>query len=204
MNQLSERHRPSGNILPDGVVRAKDNTEDFIDTPKSQREEAEHNMGYYLVELNHRNSELETSIQEKNVIIRQLRKEIDLLHRNMKVVADAPLPQLQGDRLTVQGLQQKYDASQDELRMLRETYSVVAQQRNDARAESRLLSARLSLQEEGHKKFIETTHKLAQGTPDCAKTCKRVTRMHKLIRTGEAIICAAIALFVIARMTGRI
>lgn len=53
-------------ILPEGVIRAKDNVDDFSFSQKSRQSEAEHNMGYYLAELNNRNQELENLVEQQD------------------------------------------------------------------------------------------------------------------------------------------
>lgn len=83
-------------ILPEGVIRAKDNVDDFSFSQKSRQSEAEHNMGYYLAELNNRNQELENLVEQQDKDLAALRREnAELRERSMKVVtaaAPAALP----------------------------------------------------------------------------------------------------------------
>lgn len=62
-------------ILPEGVIRAKDNVDDFSFSQKSRQSEAEHNMGYYLAELNNRNEELENLVERQDKDLAALRRE---------------------------------------------------------------------------------------------------------------------------------
>lgn len=82
-------------ILPEGVIRAKDNVDDFSFSQKSRQSEAEHNMGYYLAELNNRNQELENLVEQQDKDLAALRREnAELRERSMKVVTAAALPAL--------------------------------------------------------------------------------------------------------------
>lgn len=82
-------------ILPAGVVRAKDNVDDFSFSQKSPQSEAEHNMGYFLAELNNRNEELENLVERQDKDLAALRREnAELRERSMKVVTAASLPAL--------------------------------------------------------------------------------------------------------------
>lgn len=74
-------------ILPAGVVRAKDNVDDFSFSNKNVQAEAEHNMGYYLADLNNRNEELENLVERQDKDLAALRRENhELRERSMKVV----------------------------------------------------------------------------------------------------------------------
>lgn len=82
-------------ILPEGVIRAKDNVDDFSFSQKSRQSEAEHNMGYYLAELNNRNQELENLVEQQDKDLAALRKEnAELRERSMKTVTAAVPPAL--------------------------------------------------------------------------------------------------------------
>ena len=82
-------------ILPEGVIRAKDNVDDFSFSQKSRQSEAEHNMGYYLAELNNRNQELENLVEQQDKDLAALRREnAELRERSMKVVTAAVPPAL--------------------------------------------------------------------------------------------------------------
>ncbi|UVN00269.1 MAG: hypothetical protein [Bacteriophage sp.] len=82
-------------ILPEGVIRAKDNVDDFSFSQKSRQSEAEHNMGYYLAELNNRNQELENLVERQDKDLAALRREnAELRERSMKVVTAAVPPAL--------------------------------------------------------------------------------------------------------------
>lgn len=149
-------------ILPEGVIRAKDNVDDFSFSQKSRQSEAEHNMGYYLAELNNRNQELENLVEQQDKDLAALRREnAELRERSMKVVT-AAVPQALPDfshasRIHQQRLLLEHkDAEINDLRKintslrdenndLRGKYSDVTQQRNTARDELRTLTARMEM-----------------------------------------------------------
>lgn len=80
-------------ILPEGVIRAKDNVDDFSFSQKSRQSEAEHNMGYFLAELNNRNHELEDLVERQDKDLAALRREnAELRERSMKTVTAAVPP----------------------------------------------------------------------------------------------------------------
>lgn len=80
---LPDRRRPERRkqILPEGVIRAKDNADDFSHVAKSRQSEAEHNMGYYLAELNNRNIELEDEVERQDKELKAQRVELAELRR---------------------------------------------------------------------------------------------------------------------------
>lgn len=142
-------------ILPEGVIRAKDNVDDFSFSQKSRQSEAEHNMGYYLAELNNRNHELEDLVERQDKDLAALRREnAELRERSMKVVTAAALPALpdhsQASRIANQRkLLEHKDSELNHLRNqvnhLNGEYSTVAQQRNEARELLRTSQAQLDL-----------------------------------------------------------
>lgn len=142
-------------ILPEGVIRAKDNVDDFSFSQKSRQSEAEHNMGYYLAELNNRNHELEDLVERQDKDLAALRREnAELRERSMKVVTAAALPALpdhsQASRIARQRkLLEDKDSELNHLRNqvnhLNGEYSTVAQQRNEARELLRTSQAQLDL-----------------------------------------------------------
>lgn len=142
-------------ILPEGVIRAKDNVDDFSFSQKSRQSEAEHNMGYYLAELNNRNQELENLVEQQDKDLAALRREnAELRERSMKVVtaaAPAALPDFSnGSRIARQRkLLEDKDSELNHLRNqvnhLNGEYATVAQQRNEARELLRTSQAQLDL-----------------------------------------------------------
>lgn len=129
-------------ILPEGVIRAKDNVDDFTFTSKPRQEEAEHNMGYYMVELNNRNLELEDEVARKDRKLRQLRQQVAEYQRNEEkrvfAIDPAALPgmsdaaQLAKQRESIRRLERKNEDMAHENSNLRSSYAAVAQQRDDA------------------------------------------------------------------------
>lgn len=108
-------------ILPEGVVRAKDNVDDFSFSQKRQQSEAEHNMGYFLAELNNRNEELENLLEHKDSELNRLRR----------YIADS--------EKECDDLRNINTGLRDTMNDWRGKYSDVAQQRNEARQELRTL-----------------------------------------------------------------
>lgn len=123
-------------ILPAGVVRAKDNVDDFSFLQKSQQSEAEHNMGYFLAELNNRNEELENLVERQDKDLADLRREnAELRERSMKVVTAAALPALpdhsQASRIANQ--RKLLEHKDSELNRLRQTVQDNAKELDDLR-----------------------------------------------------------------------
>lgn len=157
-------------ILPEGVIRAKDNVDDFSFSQKSRQSEAEHNMGYYLAELNNRNQELENLVEQQDKDLAALRREnAELRERSMKVVTSAVPPALpnfsaharianqrklledkDSELNRVRGYlvdsEKECDDLRNQVNHLKGEYSTVAQQRNEAREMVRSLEAQLDLQ----------------------------------------------------------
>lgn len=157
-------------ILPEGVIRAKDNVDDFSFSQKSRQSEAEHNMGYYLAELNNRNQELENLVERQDKDLAALRREnAELRERSMKVVTAAVPPALpnfsaharianqrklledkDSELNRVRGYlvdsEKECDDLRNQVNHLKGEYSTVAQQRNEAREMVRSLEAQLDLQ----------------------------------------------------------
>lgn len=142
-------------ILPEGVIRAKDNVDDFSFTNKSQQSEAEHNMGYYLAELNNRNHELEDLVERQDKDLAALRREnAELRERSMKVVtaaAPAALPDFSNasriarQRKLLEDKDSELNHLRNQVNHLNGEYSTVAQQRNEARELLRTSQAQLDL-----------------------------------------------------------
>lgn len=123
-------------ILPAGVVRAKDNVDDFSFSNKNVQAEAEHNMGYYLAELNNRNEELENLVERQDKDLAALRRENhELRERSMKVVTAAALPALpdnsQASRIANQ--RKLLEHKDSELNRLRQTIQDNAEELDDLR-----------------------------------------------------------------------
>ena len=157
-------------ILPEGVIRAKDNVDDFSFSQKSRQSEAEHNMGYYLAELNNRNHELEDLVERQDKDLKELRREnAELRERSMKTVTAAVPPALPDFSNASRIHQQRLLLvdKDNELNRLRgylvesekecadlryradqatKELTTVAQQRNEAREMVRSLEAQLDLQ----------------------------------------------------------
>lgn len=142
-------------ILPEGVIRAKDNVDDFSFSQKSQQSEAEHNMGYYLAELNNRNQELENLVEQQDKDLAALRREnAELRERSMKVVtaaAPAALPDFSNasriarQRKLLEDKDSELNHLRNQVNHLNGEYSTVAQQRNEARELLRTSQAQLDL-----------------------------------------------------------
>ena len=122
-------------ILPEGVIRAKDNVNDFSFTNKRQQSEAEHNMGYYLAALRRENAELR--------------------ERSMKVVTAAVPPALPDfsnasriarQRKLLEDKDSELNHLRNQVNHLKGEYSTVAQQRNEARELLRTLQAQYDMQ----------------------------------------------------------
>lgn len=142
-------------ILPEGVIRAKDNVDDFSFSQKSRQSEAEHNMGYYLAELNNRNQELENLVEQQDKDLAALRREnAELRERSMKVVT-AAVPQALPDfsnasriarqRKLLEDKDSELNHLRNQVNHLNGEYSTVAQQRNEARELLRTSQAQLDL-----------------------------------------------------------
>lgn len=142
-------------ILPEGVIRAKDNVDDFSFSQKSRQSEAEHNMGYYLAELNNRNHELEDLVERQDKDLAALRREnAELRERSMKVVtaaAPAALPDFSNasriarQRKLLEDKDSELNHLRNQVNHLNGEYSTVAQQRNEARELLRTSQAQLDL-----------------------------------------------------------
>lgn len=142
-------------ILPEGVIRAKDNVDDFSFSQKSRQSEAEHNMGYYLAELNNRNQELEDLVERQDKDLAALRREnAELRERSMKVVtaaAPAALPDFSNasriarQRKLLEDKDSELNHLRNQVNHLNGEYSTVAQQRNEARELLRTSQAQLDL-----------------------------------------------------------
>lgn len=142
-------------ILPEGVIRAKDNVDDFSFSQKSRQSEAEHNMGYYLAELNNRNQELENLVEQQDKDLAALRREnAELRERSMKVVtaaAPAALPDFSNasriarQRKLLEDKDSELNHLRNQVNHLNGEYSAVAQQRNEARELLRTSQAQLYL-----------------------------------------------------------
>lgn len=142
-------------ILPEGVIRAKDNVDDFSFSQKSRQSEAEHNMGYYLAELNNRNQELEDLVERQDKDLKELRREnAELRERSMKVVtaaAPAALPDFSNasriarQRKLLEDKDSELNHLRNQVNHLNGEYSTVAQQRNEARELLRTSQAQLDL-----------------------------------------------------------
>lgn len=142
-------------ILPEGVIRAKDNVDDFSFSQKSRQSEAEHNMGYYLAELNNRNQELENLVEQQDKDLASLRREnAELRERSMKVVtaaAPAALPDFSNasriarQRKLLEDKDSELNHLRNQVNHLNGEYSTVAQQRNEARELLRTSQAQLDL-----------------------------------------------------------
>lgn len=142
-------------ILPEGVIRAKDNVDDFSFSQKSRQSEAEHNMGYYLAELNNRNQELENLVEQQDKDLAALRREnAELRERSMKVVtAAAPLAlpdfsnasRIARQRKLLEDKDSELNHLRNQVNHLNGEYSTVAQQRNEARELLRTSQAQLDL-----------------------------------------------------------
>lgn len=142
-------------ILPEGVIRAKDNVDDFSFSQKSRQSEAEHNMGYYLAELNNRNQELENLVEQQDKDLAALRREnAELRERSMKVVtaaAPASLPDFSNasriarQRKLLEDKDSELNHLRNQVNHLNGEYSTVAQQRNEARELLRTSQAQLDL-----------------------------------------------------------
>lgn len=142
-------------ILPEGVIRAKDNVDDFSFSQKSRQSEAEHNMGYYLAELNNRNHELEDLVERQDKYLAALRREnAELRERSMKVVtaaAPAALPDFSNasriarQRKLLEDKDSELNHLRNQVNHLNGEYSTVAQQRNEARELLRTSQAQLDL-----------------------------------------------------------
>lgn len=140
-------------ILPEGVIRAKDNVDDFSFSQKSRQSEAEHNMGYYLAELNNRNQELENLVEQQDKDLAALRREnAELRERSMKVVtaaAPAALPDFSNasriarQRKLLEDKDSELNHLRNQVNHLNGEYSTVAQQRNEARELLRTSQAQL-------------------------------------------------------------
>ena len=126
-------------ILPEGVIRAKDNVDDFSFSQKSRQSEAEHNMGYYLAELNNRNQELENLVEQQDKDLAALRREnAELRERSMKVVTaavPAALPDFSNasriarQRKLLEDKDSELNHLRNQVNHLNGEYSAVAQQR---------------------------------------------------------------------------
>lgn len=142
-------------ILPEGVIRAKDNVDDFSFSQKSRQSEAEHNMGYYLAELNNRNQELENLVEQQDKDLAALRREnAELRERSMKVVtaaAPAALPDFSNasriarQRKLLEDKDSELNHLRNQVNHLNGEYATVAQQRNEARELLRTSQAQLDL-----------------------------------------------------------
>lgn len=142
-------------ILPEGVIRAKDNVDDFSFSQKSRQSEAEHNMGYYLAELNNRNQELENLIEQQDKDLAALRREnAELRERSMKTVVAAVPPALPDfsnasriarQRKLLEDKDSELNHLRNQVNHLNGEYSTVAQQRNEARELLRTSQAQLDL-----------------------------------------------------------
>lgn len=142
-------------IMPEGVIRAKDNVDDFSFSQKSRQSEAEHNMGYYLAELNNRNQELENLVEQQDKDLAALRREnAELRERSMKVVtaaAPAALPDFSNasriarQRKLLEDKDSELNHLRNQVNRLNGEYSTVAQQRNEARELLRTSQAQLDL-----------------------------------------------------------
>lgn len=142
-------------ILPEGVIRAKDNVDDFSFSQKSRQSEAEHNMGYYLAELNNRNQELENLVEQQDKDLAALRREnAELRERSMKVVTaavPAALPDFSNasriarQRKLLEDKDSELNHLRNQVNHLNGEYSAVAQQRNEARELLRTSQAQLDL-----------------------------------------------------------
>lgn len=142
-------------ILPEGVIRAKDNVDDFSFSQKSRQSEAEHNMGYYLAELNNRNQELENLVEQQDKDLASLRREnAELRERSMKVVTAAVTPALSDfsnasriarQRKLLEDKDSELNHLRNQVNHLNGEYSTVAQQRNEARELLRTSQAQLDL-----------------------------------------------------------
>lgn len=142
-------------ILPEGVIRAKDNVDDFSFSQKSRQSEAEHNMGYYLAELNNRNHELEDLVERQDKDLAALRREnAELRERSMKVVTAAVTPALSDfsnasriarQRKLLEDKDSELNHLRNQVNHLNGEYSTVAQQRNEARELLRTSQAQLDL-----------------------------------------------------------
>lgn len=143
-------------ILPEGVIRAKDNVDDFSFSQKSRQSEAEHNMGYYLAELNNRNQELENLVEQQDKDLASLRREnAELRERSMKVVTAAVPPALPDfsnasriarQRKLLEDKDSELNHLRNQVNHLKGEYSTVAQQRNEARELLRTLQAQYDMQ----------------------------------------------------------
>lgn len=142
-------------ILPEGVIRAKDNVDDFSFSQKSRQSEAEHNMGYFLAELNNRNEELENLVERQDKDLAALRKEnAELRERSMKTVVAAVPPALPDfshasriarQRKLLEDKDSELNHLRNQVNHLNGEYSTVAQQRNEARELLRTSQAQLDL-----------------------------------------------------------
>jgi DNA repair exonuclease SbcCD ATPase subunit len=142
-------------ILAEGVIRAKDNVDDFSFSQKSRQSEAEHNMGYYLAELNNRNQELENLVEQQDKDLAALRREnAELRERSMKVVTAAVPPALPDfsnasriarQRKLLEDKDSELNHLRNQVNHLNGEYSTVAQQRNEARELLRTSQAQLDL-----------------------------------------------------------
>lgn len=142
-------------ILPEGVIRAKDNVDDFSFSQKSRQSEAEHNMGYYLAELNNRNQELENLVERQDKDLKELRREnAELRERSMKTVVAAVPPALPDfsnasriarQRKLLEDKDSELNHLRNQVNHLNGEYSTVAQQRNEARELLRTSQAQLDL-----------------------------------------------------------
>ena len=142
-------------ILPEGVIRAKDNVDDFSFSQKSRQSEAEHNMGYYLAELNNRNQELENLVEQQDKDLASLRRgNAELRERSMKVVTAAVPPALPDfsnasriarQRKLLEDKDSELNHLRNQVNHLNGEYSTVAQQRNEARELLRTSQAQLDL-----------------------------------------------------------
>lgn len=142
-------------ILPEGIIRAKDNVDDFSFSQKSRQSEAEHNMGYYLAELNNRNQELENLVEQQDKDLKELRREnAELRERSMKTVVAAVPPALPDfsnasriarQRKLLEDKDSELNHLRNQVNHLNGEYSTVAQQRNEARELLRTSQAQLDL-----------------------------------------------------------
>lgn len=153
---LPDRLRPERRqqILPEGVVRAKDNVDDFSFTNKPRQEEAEHNMGYYMVELNNRNLELEDEVARQDKELRKLRQQVAEYQRKEEkqvfAIDPAALPgmsdaaQLAKQRESIRRLEQKNKDMVNENDNLRHDHAVKVQQLHEQRSGHRTKALQLT------------------------------------------------------------
>lgn len=191
---LPDRQRPERRkqILPPGVVRAKDNTDDFSFSSKSVQAEAEHNMGYYLAELNNRNLELEDEVERQDKELSALRLEnAELRERNMKVVTAAVPPALpdfsNGARI-----------QQQRLRLEHKDQALQAAQRQNIELQAALDTAQYNehrLQEKAThlQTAIDSLRSQVQYYSDLVQKHESKSWLYKAV-TGAAIIIAVLCL----------